>query len=1313
MKNTCRCLLIALFPLSLNAQFNNPIKITPHLNGITYIQAANINGDEYLDLVGVTDDNDRIYWVPFSATEQEYQEPILVKTAIVNPGPMLAQDINGDGIDDIILTDLTDGSLWWLATLDGGNDFAAPQVIDSGSGGVSVLQSGDLNNDGWQDLIIFRQNSSTLGWYANQGDGSWTDFQLISDSTPNISKILINDFNQDGRQDLLASNGGNVMWFPNQSDEGTFESLQLLVTNSPIVISNFDVGDIDGDVDKDLVYVSRTNGGVYALYRLNGEEEFSAPVQIQEIIISSNISLQRLLLHDIDSDNDLDIVTEDGSASGIGYLRNTQGNFGDLEGLITIRSATDFILVDIDGDDDLDGISISKHLNSCYWLEKTGPQANDFVKHRIYHYGYGNARNIHAVDLDGDNALDLVNIGIGGMFAHHNINGYAAFAPSTFINETSSSIFRISSGDFNEDGLVDLIMTTYYGIFYLQKLTEGSGYADPIQVSPEANDDPTALLPIDINGDDHLDIIYASQGNIYIATNDGAANFSTVLGVPSSLMQTKAHFQLADLDQDGDLDLAIVYSSSVGGLVWSENTDGLGDFSEPITIAEGVKAIEMEVNDINLDFFPDIVIKQGGDAMVYLNEAGNTFASPTLLTEAKLLKFGDIDLDGTEDLVVIWNSKVYWQRNLEGSFSERIEVSAISGNYDELMLTDIDQDGDIDIFCGHLADEFLWFENSTIDNNPFLKVRTFWDQNANGIFEPGEFPLYHQAVSIDPNPIRFWTDQDGLINARVYPDDYQLTISNAEQWDLTTPATYDLSLDEGSPLTCWEFGLIPNTELLQGELTLASGPTRCGFDVPFWLDFRNQGTIVANGTASITLDPLVTFIAAEPMPDSTHGLQLFWFQDNLIPTAPNRIRIDLRMPGPEYIGENITFSASLDLQAPQQELGSITNTEYIAEINCAYDPNDKLVEPNHLGEENYTLFSDTLRYTIRFQNTGTDTAFNVRITDRLATRLDHSTFKMTATSHDVEVMLDEYGLVTFFFPDILLPDSTTNAAGSHGFVKFEVLPLTDLPENILVTNKAEIYFDFNPAIVTNQTRNRLVSSLPFTAYITSPSCAQTSDGSIEVVFPVDSLQYQWSNGTTESFIENIPSGDYNLTVSDQYGNVVQATTITVTAPAPLISIPEIAPETDNEQNGSIVPLISGGTPPYTYDWSTGAISPILSELSAGTYMLTVTDAAGCTLEQIYLVDQLVNSEDMKQSTALEVYPNPSNGLIDIHLSVDIHSLWQLQIVNASGIIQQTITNKLHTIATSLIRPHKLPPGIYFIYLKVEKRILVKKFIVLN
>jgi len=260
------------------------------------------------------------------------------------------------------------------------------------------------------------------------------------------------------------------------------------------------------------------------------------------------------------------------------------------------------------------------------------------------------------------------------------------------------------------------------------------------------------------------------------------------------------------------------------------------------------------------------------------------------------------------------------------------------------------------------------------------------------------------------------------------------------------------------------------------RVDLTSAPTRCGFEVPFWLNINNDGTEIAEGTITMQLDSLVTFVAADPIPMSVSESTIVWDFNSLYPTYDQTIRLSLQMPGVEEIGNTIAITTTAELVDANANPVFQAVDNFISEINCAYDPNDKLVSPDFPGDDNYTLKSDSFQYTIRFQNTGTDTAFNIIIEDQLDDQLDWNTFQPLNSSHPYKASLDRNGLAKFSFRNIMLPDSNVNEMTSHGFVKYEIFPKTGLADNDIIRNRADILFDFNPAIQTNTTQNIMLET---------------------------------------------------------------------------------------------------------------------------------------------------------------------------------------------------------------------------------------------
>lgn len=162
-----------------------------------------------------------------------------------------------------------------------------------------------------------------------------------------------------------------------------------------------------------------------------------------------------------------------------------------------------------------------------------------------------------------------------------------------------------------------------------------------------------------------------------------------------------------------------------------------------------------------------------------------------------------------------------------------------------------------------------------------------------------------------------------------------------------------------------------------------------------------------------------------------------------------------------------SFSTGFAGQFPEQENNFTDNACLI--VTGSFDPNDKQGFPTGVGTAHYVEPGTPLEYRIRFQNTGTDTAFNVAIIDTLSALLDVSSFEAGTSSHTFQWTISDGGILRFAFQNILLPDSTRNEAGSHGFVSFRIRPRTSVPLGSVIQGRAGIYFDFNAPVLTNET----------------------------------------------------------------------------------------------------------------------------------------------------------------------------------------------------------------------------------------------------
>lgn len=170
----------------------------------------------------------------------------------------------------------------------------------------------------------------------------------------------------------------------------------------------------------------------------------------------------------------------------------------------------------------------------------------------------------------------------------------------------------------------------------------------------------------------------------------------------------------------------------------------------------------------------------------------------------------------------------------------------------------------------------------------------------------------------------------------------------------------------------------------------------------------------------------------------------------------------------EGCGQNGDGTVSLGFINLFPQFSSSPNIDEDCEVVVgSYDPNDKAATPEGVGTEHFIEKNVDLKYKIRFQNTGTDTAFTVVIRDTISNWLNVSSIQPLNASHDYRFNFLDGNIVEFEFSNIMLPDSNINEPASHGFVNFSIEQKTDNPIGTLIENRAGIYFDFNEPIITN------------------------------------------------------------------------------------------------------------------------------------------------------------------------------------------------------------------------------------------------------
>lgn len=245
-------------------------------------------------------------------------------------------------------------------------------------------------------------------------------------------------------------------------------------------------------------------------------------------------------------------------------------------------------------------------------------------------------------------------------------------------------------------------------------------------------------------------------------------------------------------------------------------------------------------------------------------------------------------------------------------------------------------------------------------------------------------------------------------------------------------------------------------------------PLRPGFVTQNRITYTNFGVdTLTNKSIRLVLNSHLNFTSSTPAPTNMVADTITWNIAQLLPDSSGFINLYLTTDNIP----DVNIDDTLRLTAYIDNTGDVKPSDNVSSIlqgvRGSYDPNDK--KENYGGSMPLTEASSGkyLTYTIRFQNTGNDTAFNIVVRDTLSTLLDSTSFEMINASHSYTVSIKDGKYVVWKFNDIKLPDSFSNEPLSHGSITYRIKPKLPIGIGEKIKNSAAIYFDYNPPIITN------------------------------------------------------------------------------------------------------------------------------------------------------------------------------------------------------------------------------------------------------
>ena len=367
-----------------------------------------------------------------------------------------------------------------------------------------------------------------------------------------------------------------------------------------------------------------------------------------------------------------------------------------------------------------------------------------------------------------------------------------------------------------------------------------------------------------------------------------------------------------------------------------------------------------------------------------------------------------------------------------------------------------------------------------------ISGNVFEDLDGDSDRDPGEPPFLLANVEAQPGDFLTAPDPGGNYVLHVDTGTYVLQGQSVLYHLITTPpVTTTLSIFEADALRDIGYQIIPGMYDVVADLI--AGPARPGFFNPVTLGVQNVGTEPTTATIVFTFDPIQTWFDVDDPPVTLVGNQATWSA----PLAPGELwsaRVYLHTDSTVALGTIIEHVLTAAIPEPDQTPPNNTDTDP-GSILGSLDPNDKNVRPEELTPDQ-VLAGERVEYTIRFQNTGTYAAERIVITDTLSTDLQWTTMDFHSASHPCTWYIAG-GVLYVIFDPIWLPDSTADEPGSHGYVHFSMRPDDLVMSGEIVSNTANIFFDYNTPVITE----------PAIFTITFPVGVLTPSGSTFMIFP--------------------------------------------------------------------------------------------------------------------------------------------------------------------------------------------------------------------
>jgi len=691
-----------------------------------------------------------------------YTPPLRV-TVGTTPREVVVGDIDVDGHKDIITSNFGSGSISLQKGV-GNGCFVSAQTFNTGPNSHGLALA-DLNQDNVLDLVVTKGaiNSSSLSVLLGNGIDFDPKTDYTTSPTPRSpNHVNVGDLNKDGWPDLIVANenpSGSFSVLYNNGN-GTFATgVDFPSGNGSVFFVASD--DVNGDTYPDVAIASHF-GGTASIYLNDGLGGF-AP----EITYPSAAGPHYVVLKDLNGDSRSEMIVANAIANSISvFINNGSGSFSGPATYSTGNYPTTISVADMDNDGKLDLVVGNAGSGSVTVFPGDG--TGGFGAYTSFSVG-GQPYSVATGDFDEDGSLDIVSVDLSSnrvtllrtLSNSTCIPSIVTFAPTSGPIGTTVTITGDNFGAMPADNIVyfgatratvtaasatQLTVEVPAGATY-QPITvqvsgliafsstpfavtfPGGGTIDACSYAPKVDfisgTTPLSTYIGDLDGDGKADLVTGNQNSNTISV---FRNTSTTGTVDATSFTSKVDFAvgsqpylvvIGDIDGDGKLDIAAANNqSNAVSVLRNTSTPGsitASSFATKVDFTVGLNPFSVAIGDLDADGKPELVVSNynSNSVSVFKNiGAAGSFTSGSLATKIDFttasgpssVMIGDLDGDGKPDLATGGNlTTISVLRNtttpgtIDGtSFAAKVDFT--TGSYPRSMaIGDLDADGKQDL----------------------------------------------------------------------------------------------------------------------------------------------------------------------------------------------------------------------------------------------------------------------------------------------------------------------------------------------------------------------------------------------------------------------------------------------------------------------------------------------------------------------------------------------------------------------------------------------------------------------------------------